>query len=362
MLKIFTFFIEPSSYTSDLINNVHKNLGIDYIFLNDRSHAKIKNASHVDTIVAMSLIDQIKFVFSVFKNYEMIIFNGYDRWQFILLFILNLFSERKRIIAIDSDTRYRKRSGLKGFVKKIYLNTIFSQPYIFGFAGGNYSHKDLFRKFGMFEENIFLMPMMVNNRYFFNPDPSDHEKFIFLFVGRMIPLKNIKLLIDQFLNTFAEKKEIQLKIVGGGELFDPLRSKYGNTENILFVGPKYGDDLVKEYHSANVLVLPSVTEQWGLVTNEALCAGLPIIVSDQVGAKYDLVENIETGFVFNLNSPNELGEYMNILYRNKELYKRYSENAKKLMHEEWNYDLYKKNLLESISYAEKVLEQSGRSK
>ncbi len=362
MLKIFTFFIEPSSYTSELISHVHKNLGIDYIFLNSTSHAKVKNTSHIDTMVAMSLVDQIKFVFSVFKNYKMIIFNGYDRWQFLLLFILNLFSKRKRVIAIDSDTRYRKRSGFKGLVKKTYLNIIFSKPYIFGFAGGNYSHKDLFRKFGMSEENIFLMPMMVNNTYFFNPDPPDHEKFIFLFVGRMIPLKNIKLLIDQFLRTFAKNKEVQLKIVGGGELFAPLGSKYGNMENILFVGPKYGDDLVKEYHSANVLVLPSITEQWGLVVNEALCAGLPIIVSDQVGAKYDLVENIETGFVFNLNNPNELGEYMNILYRNKDLYKRYGENAKKLMLDEWNYDLYKKNLLEAVSYAEKILEESGKPK
>ena len=41
-----------------------------------------------------------------------------------------------------------------------------------------------------------------------------------------------------------------------------------------------------------------LVEPWGLVVNEAMAAGLPVIVSDQVGAAHDLVENRDTGFIF----------------------------------------------------------------
>ena len=354
-MKVFTFFVEPGSYTLDLISNIHQQMGIDYIFLKNSSHTHSTLDFQVETMENKNILEQTSFLLETFKKNQLIIFNGYNYWQFMFLYILNLVAFGKKVIAIDSDTRYRKKKGIKGFLKKIYLTPVFSNKYILGFAGGNFVHKDLFRNYGMKEENIFLMPMMINNKKYYAPLPRKEEPFTFLFVGRMIPLKQIEFLIKSFLKNYEGNEKIQLKIVGGGELYEPLTQTYGHHANVIFTGPKYGQDLVQEYHTSNVLVLPSDREQWGLVINEAMAAGLPVIASDQVGAIYDLIIDKDTGFVFSLEKENDLADKMKRFVDDRELYKIYSRNAQKLLLEHWNYDLYRKNLQNAIERAKEIL-------
>ena len=102
-------------------------------------------------------------------------------------------------------------------------------------------------------------------------------------------------------------------------------------------------------------MLPSDREQWGLVVNEALSAGLPVICSNEVGAIYDLVEGKDTGLIFRHNDPEDLSEKMLLLYKDRKTYKKYSRNAQKLMKEYWNYDLYMECLKKSIQRAEQIL-------
>ena len=360
-MKVFSFFVEPSSYTLDLISNVFMQLNIDHAFLRSSSHAKASIKTDITALDKFKVVDQIKYIIKIYRNYDMIIFNGYNHWQFFLSFILNTLNTKKRVIAIESDTRFRERKGLKAILKKFYLTPIFSRRYVFGFPGGNFTHKELFRHYGMKDENIFLMPMMVDNSKFYTDSERVDKPFVFLFVGRMIPLKQIEFLIQSFLKNFENSSEVLLRLVGDGELYDPLFSKYGKYENILFEGAKYGEELVKSYHSSHILILPSDREQWGLVVNEAMAAGLPVIASDQVGAIYDLIIGKETGFVFSLNKENDLADKMLKLYEDKELYAKYSQNAKKLMKEEWNYDLYRSCLEKAIRRAEEILQERKRN-
>lgn len=115
---------------------------------------------------------------------------------------------------------------------------------------------------------------------------------------------------------------------------------------MFFDGPKYGDDLLKVYQQNNVLILPSTYEPWGLVVNEAMSAGLPVLVSSEVGAHYDLVVGHDTGIVFN-NDENTLVDAMNAIVE-PSLYMKLAKNAHRLMHEYWNYELYKKCLCNFI--------------
>jgi glycosyltransferase involved in cell wall biosynthesis len=68
------------------------------------------------------------------------------------------------------------------------------------------------------------------------------------------------------------------------------------------------------YSIADIFVLPSGTgETWGLVVNEAMNFGLPVIVSDIVGCSSDLVHCGRNGFVFKMGDINELSQYLKIL-------------------------------------------------
>jgi glycosyltransferase involved in cell wall biosynthesis len=82
-----------------------------------------------------------------------------------------------------------------------------------------------------------------------------------------------------------------------------------------------------------------------------MAARLPVIVSDQVGAAHDLVEGKETGFVFKWNDVDDLQRKMCAMYENRDMCKRFATNASKLMHEYWNYDLYRNCLVDFLDYA-----------
>jgi glycosyltransferase involved in cell wall biosynthesis len=111
----------------------------------------------------------------------------------------------------------------------------------------------------------------------------------FLFCGQMIARKGLDLLLGAFLKLPARAK---LLLVGReAELARMLASLPPEAHaRIEYAGFQAPDDLPRFFARADVFVLPSRYDGWGVVVNQALGAGLPIICSDQVGAGYDLVQ------------------------------------------------------------------------
>ena len=336
-MKIFCFFVEPASYTLDLALNVYDKNKIDYCFINSNTFVVSDSKSNNDFLDNKSLSSKFSYVFTCFKNNDFIIINGYNNYPFILTLIFNFFSIKKRYIATDSDTQLViPNNPLKRFVKWLYLSVIFQNKYVLGFAGGSDSHKDLFRHYGMKEDRIFLMPMMVDNAKFYAAKKKIPNLFTFLFVGRLVSYKNVEHLIQQFNINFSDKDAV-LKIVGDGDQGEYLIDKY-TSEKVIFKGKKFNKELITEYLSASCFVCPSLFEPWGLVVNEALSAGLPVIASKEVGACFDLIKGNETGFI--AEDMQGFGKIMLTLFSDEELLKRYSKNAIDLMKNNWNYDLY----------------------
>jgi len=337
MNKVFVFFVEPASYTIDLINNVHIPKKIGYAFIKSSSYYKDQQ-SDSDYLEKMSLLQKINFIVNVFKKKNFIIVNGYNNYVFIFIWMLNLFSKKKKYIGIESDTQLKSDVHLsKSIIKTLFLKTIFKSKYVIGLAGGTKTHFDLFLKYAMKRRNIFLLPMVVNNSFFYRKNKYKiNKKFSFLIVSRLIKTKNIEPIIKFFDNHF-ENKDALLKIVGDGPLFKRFIEKYQN-ENIRFYGKLFRDNLIKVYHNSNVFLMPSYNESWGLVINEAMCSGLPIISRKEVGANYDLITNNENGFIVNSNE--DFFNKMIVLYKNHELCETMSKKSIDIMKSTWNYNLY----------------------
>ena len=347
-MKVFAILHEPASYTVDRNRAVYDQLGVKYAYMHNGAYA---SESELDGVVLpVKLCMLVNRLRQILAENDVFIMNGYSNKVFIILFLLNIFYRKP--IGIDSDTQLVIPSNpVKRILKWFYLRIFFGNSRIYGLAGGNATHKDLFRHYGMKDNHIFLMPMMVNNEKFLKHDDNVHSRFTFLYVGRVVGCKNIELMLNAFTNMFANNVNVCLNIVGDGELLPQYRQQYGNYNNIIFSGKCVGESLVQQYHSSDVFILPSAHEPWGLVVNEAMSAGLPVIVSDQVGAAYDLVEGKETGFIFKWNDANDLQQKMIAMYEDKDLYKRFSTNASKLMREHWNYDLYQNCLSKFLDYA-----------
>ena len=345
-MKVFSFFTEPASYTLDLVDNVYDKMSIDYCFLNSHSKA-YKNFSDRNNIFLdqMRIADRIKYLLYVIRKYDIIIFNSYNTLAFIFIFLINVFSFKKKYIAIESDTQLLiPKIYIKRLLKHFYLSIVFQNNHIFGLAGGNYSHKDLFRNYGMKEDRIFLMPMMVDNSKFYVEKKNFSKPFIFLFVGRLLDTKNVDKLCQQFISLFSNKKA-KIIIVGDGVNLEKYKKIYSN-KNIIFTGSVFSEELIDIYKNASVFTFPSSLDAWGLVVNEALSAGLPVIARKEVGACSDLIDGKKTGFI--VEDMKDFGQMMLTLFNDSELLKNYSKNASDLMKNNWNYNLYAQCMLKFI--------------
>ena len=348
-MKVFCYFVEPALYTLDLAKNIYVKNNIDYGFINSNTLVKSEEKTAKIFLDNLTFFSKLKFLITTYKNNDFIIVNGYNNYPFIVTFILNLFSFNRKYIATESDTQFSiPKSPLKRFVKWIYLSIIFRNKYILGFAGGSFSHKDLFRHYGMKENRIFLMPMMVDNSKFYQEEKLFPEIFTFLYVGRLVKHKNAENLIQQFNQNFSDKSAV-LKIIGSGEQENYLKNKY-SSQKVIFLGKLFNDDLIAEFKNASCFVCPSEFEPWGLVVNEALSSALPVITTKEVGAGFDLIVSKETGLV--ANNMDEFGECMLHLYNDADLLLRFSKNASDLMRNHWNYALYDKCLQDAIKKVE----------
>ena len=118
---------------------------------------------------------------------------------------------------------------------------------------------------------------------------------------------------------------------GDGSLRATLEAhaeRRGVSERLRFLGFVNQKGLPQVYAAADVLVLPSEHEPFGLVVNEAFCCGLPAIVSDACGAAGDLVRDGETGFVISVGNVESLAGRLEVLAREPGLRRKLGENAR----------------------------------
>jgi glycosyltransferase involved in cell wall biosynthesis len=135
----------------------------------------------------------------------------------------------------------------------------------------------------------------------------------FLYVGRLAPEKNVCSLIQAF-GAYRKAGGVwNLMLVGDGPLAADLRSRAAGlacSGAICFAGHKTAAELARYYAYATCFVLPSRREPWGLVVNEAMAAGLPVIVSSRCGCADDLVEPGANGFLIDPEDTDALGRCM----------------------------------------------------
>lgn len=131
----------------------------------------------------------------------------------------------------------------------------------------------------------------------------------FIFIGRFAPEKNILTLLYSFLEVSKNNSEWGLILLGDGPLKNEINTFISNNDlqdKILLPGFIQQDEIVKYLIASNVFILPSLSEPWGLVVNEAMLAKLPVIVSKKCGCVSELVKEGVNGFSFDPNDAPKL--------------------------------------------------------
>lgn len=160
-----------------------------------------------------------------------------------------------------------------------------------GFFVPGRASADYVRSFGVREEQVSHAPNAVDAEIFgrANVDRSGRESCTFLYAGRLDPEKGIDVLLRAFARVPGE-----LVLAGSGSEEARLRALADG--RVRFLGPLDRDELPAVYAQADVFVLPSRSEPWGMVLNEAAAAGLPLVATEGAGAAHDLIEDGANGF------------------------------------------------------------------
>ncbi|MBX7255302.1 MAG: glycosyltransferase [Candidatus Hydrogenedentes bacterium] len=134
-------------------------------------------------------------------------------------------------------------------------------------------------------------------------------RHLILYAGNLLDLKGVPELLDAFALFSKQHSDATLLLVGSGNGEAGYRefcATHGITDRVRFEGFVAREELARYYAIADLLVLPSRSEIWGLVINEALACGLPVLATDVCGAAPDLLQDGVNGYVVPSRNPRAL--------------------------------------------------------
>lgn len=207
--------------------------------------------------------------------------------------------------------------------------------------------KEKLLKWGINPNRIFisLLTVDVNKICTIEHKP---EQGRLLYVGSMIERKGLDLLVSAL--RYVDEN-FKLHIVGNGtdKEIEELRTRIKNAnieDNIIFCGYKEGQELLEEYQKAQIFVLPTREDCFGLVLLEALCAEVPIISSKYADGAYDVIDEGKNGVLVDPYDSKEFGGTIN-----KVLKKEISLDGKKdTIVDKFTFDEVSKGYINAIDY------------
>jgi len=194
-------------------------------------------------------------------------------------------------------------AGLRGLLKRRYLDCIFAHCAAFLEIGA--ANRAYYLDHGVAPERLFSVPYAVDNAFFRDHPPGPdrmrrwrerlrigNEQPVILFAGKFQARKNPMTLIEAFLRLdVARIRHPCLVFVGDGEQRGALESAAAGRDDIRFTGFLNQTELREVYWLADVFVLASSREPWGLAVNEAMNCRCATVVSDECGCAADLVDD-----------------------------------------------------------------------
>lgn len=244
---------------------------------------------------------------------NIIAISGYFMPAMLCALLWCILHRKQAILFSESTEIDAPRFWWKELIKRLIIT-----QYKAALVGGQ-PHQRYLIKLGMQEEAIFFCYDVVGNESF-HPDkikslPQPIDNSYFLAINRFIPKKNLAFLIS----SYAEYREKMgnlawdLVLCGDGELRTQLEKQItdlGLNEYVHLPGFLQQEELLPYFAHAGCFIHASIQEQWGLVVNEAMAAGLPVLVSNRCGCFEDLILEGINGFGFDPENPEELTQLM----------------------------------------------------
>ena len=251
---------------------------------------KLKNDKDLYDPLCFDVIDVIRS-----DPDALIIFDGYGPKTNLLGLFYCRLKKRKAFVNVDGFPVERKKSFIREAVRSFVIGHLCTD-----FFCGGIKAKETLISYGADSDKIIVHNFSsvsedeITERPFSSEEKTAIRKKlgisstrqIVLGVGRFLPLKRFEDLIRAVRDCHSD---CDLYILGGQPGAEYLEAADG-AENIHFIDFVLPDDVKYYYQAADLFVLPSETDVWGLVLNEAMAQGIPVIASDSVMGAYSLID------------------------------------------------------------------------
>ncbi len=286
--------------------------GYEHSFLNNVArHPDVSAFAGCDTPEIGARLDE--------RNFDALMVDG---WR-LKAHLQGLFAANRRgipVIVRGDSTLQMPRSALKSLSKRI-VYPVFLRRFSAALYVGTHS-REYFEKYRFPQDRLFHSPHCVDTEFFrMRATPEARRALrerlgvasnaiLLLFAGRLVPFKRPQDLVTAAAQLRAQGLQVEVAIAGSGPLESAVTAMAEQASVPLHkLGFLNQTMMPAAYAAADILVLPSNGEEtWGLVCNEAMASGTPVVVSDHVGCAPDLASDQRTGNSYRCGDPASLAK------------------------------------------------------
>ena len=284
-------------------------------------------------------------IFQALKKFEpdIVITTGFNPTHLYA----SLYAKLKGIKHICMTDGWLESEKYLSFIHRLVRKIVFRSSH--AFIGASENSINLYRSYGIAEHKLFKSHLCVDNKLFNNNISFNDRTYDLLFSGQFTERKSPFLFVEIAVKIAKEISGLKVLILGDGPLKQDFLFKLKKSGiDYHYAGFVSQEDLPKYYSNVKLLLFPTRLDAWGIVVNEAMASGTPVITSPFAGVVNDLLINNINGYILDLDSTAWSKKVIDIL-NSQDLWGKLSQNAKDAV-KEFNFDNAAKGIIDACAY------------
>lgn len=313
------------------------NFNFNYIFLKENVKAKKDGFNYVHN--NLDIFKELnKF------NPDIIITTGFNPTHLYAWFYSKLFF-KKHIPMTDGWLYSEKDLSLTHkMIRKIVFKTSSS------FIGASKNSIELFESYGIKKEKIFQSHLCIDNDRFKNSINFHHRKYHIMFSGQFTDRKIPFFFCDILKELSKRINNLKVLILGSGPLEKEFFKKLDSFKiDYDYPGFVSQEELPKFYSNSKLFLFTTKLDAWGVVVNEAMASGTPVISTPYAGVINDLVLDSKNGYILDIDV-NKWADKIEIILSDEKLWNKLSSNGVERV-QEFNFENAAKGILDASKYS-----------